>query len=107
MTNASFEADWIDHVLREVNTMATKHTEDPYFIIGYTEQALRGASRAIRDLGDRDLLAEGPLTITKTGVNEVVPPGRFYSGHELAAPSEFLKIFLKRLRSTARRSKRM
>lgn len=64
MTKASFEADWIEHVLREANTMITQHTEDPYFIIGYMEQALRGAGRALRDLDDRDQLADGPLTIS-------------------------------------------
>lgn len=75
MTNASFEASWIEHVLKEVDTMATEHTEDPYFIIGYMEQALRGAARAIRDLGDRDLLAEGPLTITKQASMRWYPRG--------------------------------
>lgn len=65
MTQAAFEIDWINHVLREVDTMATQHTEDPYFIIGYMEQALRGAARALQDLDDRDQLAEGPLTLTR------------------------------------------
>lgn len=61
MIDLSFQIDSIRSALEETETMIAIDDEDPYYVIGYLQQALRTAANVLTSLGDRDQSTAGPL----------------------------------------------